>query len=228
MKKKDKTKDNNKKKVEAIDKIIFAGFALIIMVFLLIALFAMNVFNLKTTVVDRVTKQLIANHANAAEVYVGADMINHYKETIGKEFLTITKEREALSKKEATLNQREVSISSEEEKLARNKEKIEALLTEINGEYQDIEELSKVVENMSPENASVILTEIDDIKLVRNVIFNIKVQQGAAILENMEPSLAAKIVLERFNSRQELEELLEEGDEQEVEEKIDSEEQSNT
>ena len=228
MKKKDKTKDNNKKKVEAIDKIIFAGFALIIMVFVLIALFAMNVFNLKTTVVDRVTKQLIANQANAAEAYVGADMINHYKETIGKEFLTITKEREALSKKEETLNQREVSISTEEEILARNKEQIDALLTEINGEYQDIEELSKVVENMSPENASVILTEIDDIKLVRNVIFNIKVQQGAAILENMEPSLAAKIVLERFNSRQELEELLEEGDEQEVEEEIDSEEQSNT
>jgi len=61
MKKKDKTKDKNKKKIETIDKIVFAGFALIIVIFVLIALFAMNVFNLKTAVVERVTKQLIEN-----------------------------------------------------------------------------------------------------------------------------------------------------------------------
>jgi len=63
---------------------------------------------------------------------------------------------------------------------------------------------------MSPENAAVMLTEIEDLKLVRNVVFNINEEDGAAILENLEPSLAAKIVMERFNSIEELEDLLEE------------------
>ncbi len=212
MKKKDKTKDKNKKKIETIDKIIFSGFALIIVVFVLIALFAMNVFNLKTAVVERVTQQLIENQENAAEAYVGEDMIRQYEEMIGREFLRINKEQEDLSTREETLNQREAALITEEEIIAQNKLEVEKLLTNINGEYQDIEELSKVVENMSPENAAVMLTEIDDLKLVRNVVFNIDEEDGAAILENLEPSLAAKIVMERFNSREELEELLEEGE----------------
>jgi len=218
MKKKDKTKDKNKKKIETIDKIVFAGFALIIVIFVLIALFAMNVFNLKTAIVERVTKQLIENQENAAEAYVGADMINQYEEMISKEFSRMNKEREDLSTKEETLNQREAAISTEEEIIGQNKSEVEKLLTNINGEYQDIEELSKVVENMSPENAAVMLTEIDDLKLVRNVVFNIDEEVGAAILENLEPSLAAKIVVERFNSRQELQELLEERDSEVTEE----------
>ncbi|MDW7669370.1 MAG: hypothetical protein SCJ93_11145 [Bacillota bacterium] len=209
MKKKDKTKDKNKKKVETIDKIIFAGFALIITVFILIALFAMNVLNLKTAVVERVTKELIENQENAAERYVGEDMIRQYEEMIGREFLRINKEKENLSTKEETLNQREAALTTEEEIIGQNKVKIEKLLTNINGEYQDIEELSKVVGNMSPENAAKMLTEIEDLKLVRNVIFNIKDKEAASILENMAPGLAAKIILERFNSRDELEDLLE-------------------
>jgi len=130
----------------------------------------------------------------------------------------MNKEREDLSTKEETLNQREAAISTEEEIIGQNKSEVEKLLTNINGEYQDIEELSKVVENMSPENAAVMLTEIDDLKLVRNVVFNIDEEVGAAILENLEPSLAAKIVVERFNSRQELQELLEERDSEVTEE----------
>ena len=210
MKKKDKTKDKSKKKVETIDKIIFAGFALIIVVFVLIALFAMNVFNLKTTVVERVTQQLIENQENAAEAYVGQDMIRQYEEIIGKELLRINKQREDLATKEEDLNTRETNISEAEKAISQNKEEIDRVLTAINGEYQNIEELSEVVENMSPENAAVMLTEIEDLKLVRNVVFNINEEDGAAILENLEPSLAAKIVMERFNSIEELEDLLEE------------------
>jgi len=210
MKKKDKTKDKSKKKVETIDKIIFAGFALIIVVFVLIALFAMNVFNLKTTVVERVTQQLIENQENAAEAYVGQDMIRQYEEIIGKELLRINKQREDLATKEEDLNTRETTISEAEKAISQNKEEIDRVLTAINGEYQNIEELSEVVENMSPENAAVMLTEIEDLKLVRNVVFNINEEDGAAILENLEPSLAAKIVMERFNSIEELEDLLEE------------------
>jgi len=210
MKKKDKTKDKSKKKVETIDKIIFAGFALIIVVFVLIALFAMNVFNLKTTVVERVTQQLIENQENAAEAYVGQDMIRQYEEIIGKELLRINKQREDLDTKEEDLNTRETTISEAEKAISQNKEEIDRVLTAINGEYQNIEELSEVVENMSPENAAVMLTEIEDLKLVRNVVFNINEEDGAAILENLEPSLAAKIVMERFNSIEELEDLLEE------------------
>jgi hypothetical protein len=62
---------------------------------------------------------------------------------------------------------------------------------------------------MAPENAATMLTEIEDLKLVRNVVFNIGDEDGAAILENLEPSLAAKIVLERFNNTEEIENLLE-------------------
>src|SRR6056297_1402722 len=217
MKKKDKTKNKNKNKskVETIDKIIFAGFALIIVVFVLIALFAMNVFNFKTKVVDRVTQQLIENQENAAETFVGADMIRQYEEMIGKEFLRINKEREGLNTREESLNQRETALTETEKVVTQNKEEIKKILEDINGEYQDIEELSKVVENMSPENAAVMLTEVDDLKLVRNVIFNIKDKESAAILENLEPSLAAKIILERYNSRDELEDLLEESDTEE-------------
>lgn len=209
MKKKDKTKNNNKKKVEAIDKIIFAGFSLIIVVFVLIALFAMNVFNLKTAVVDRVTQQLIENQENAAEAFVGADMVRQYEEMIGKEFLRINAQKQELKTQEETLNQRQAAIATEEEAIQKNKDEIETLLKEINGEHKDIEELSSIVENMAPENAAVMLTEIEDLKLVRNVVFNIDEENGAAILENMEPSLAAKIVLERFNNNEELEDLLE-------------------
>jgi len=217
MKKKDKTKNKNKNKskVETIDKIIFAGFALIIVVFVLIALFAMNVFNFKTRVVDKVTEQLIENQENAAETFVGADMIRQYEEMIGREFLRINKEREDLDTREETLNQRETTLTETEKVVRQNKEEIKKVLDDINGEYQDIEELSKVVENMSPENAAVMLTEVDDLKLVRNVIFNIKDKESAAILENLEPSLAAKIILERYNSRDELEDLLEESDTEE-------------
>ncbi len=215
MKKKDKTKNKNKSKVETIDKIIFTGFALIIVVFVLIALFAMNVFNFKTRVVDKVTEQLIENQENAAETFVGADMIRQYEEMIGREFLRINKEREDLDTREETLNQRETTLTETEKVVRQNKEEIKKVLDDINGEYQDIEELSKVVENMSPENAAVMLTEVDDLKLVRNVIFNIKDKESAAILENLEPSLAAKIILERYNSRDELEDLLEESDTEE-------------
>jgi len=217
MKKKDKTKNKNKNKskVETIDKIIFAGFALIIVVFVLIALFAMNVFNFKTRVVDKVTEQLIENQENAAETFVGADMVRQYEEMIGREFLRINKEREDLDTREETLNQRETTLTETEKVVRQNKEEIKKVLDDINGEYQDIEELSKVVENMSPENAAVMLTEVDDLKLVRNVIFNIKDKESAAILENLEPSLAAKIILERYNSRDELEDLLEESDTEE-------------
>ena len=215
MKKKDKTKNKNKSKVETIDKIIFTGFALIIVVFVLIALFAMNVFNFKTRVVDKVTEQLIENQENAAETFVGADMVRQYEEMIGREFLRINKEREDLDTREETLNQRETTLTETEKVVRQNKEEIKKVLDDINGEYQDIEELSKVVENMSPENAAVMLTEVDDLKLVRNVIFNIKDKESAAILENLEPSLAAKIILERYNSRDELEDLLEESDTEE-------------
>jgi flagellar motility protein MotE (MotC chaperone) len=209
MKKKEKAKNKNKKKIETIDKIIFTGFALIIVVFVLIALFAMNVFNLKTTVVDRVTKQLIENQENAAEAYVGEEMVRQYKEMIGKEFLRINAHQEELTTREESLNQREAAIATEEESIQKNKDEIERLLKEISGDHQDIEELSSIVENMAPENAATMLTEIEDLKLVRNVVFNIGDEDGAAILENLEPSLAAKIVLERFNNTEEIENLLE-------------------
>jgi flagellar motility protein MotE (MotC chaperone) len=196
-----KEKSTKEKQRDALDKIIFAGFTLIIVVFIAIALFAMDVFNFKTQVVDEVTRQLVARQEGAAAQYVGDDLLRRYEAIIGQEFGKLNIRDQQLNDWELDLTQREETLTEKEEAYQIKLDELNAFEVEVYGEAENIMELSKVIERMTPENAANMLSEVEDLELVKNVIFFIKEDRAAQILENMSPSLAARIVMERFISK---------------------------
>jgi flagellar motility protein MotE (MotC chaperone) len=198
---KKKIKKDKEKKVDVMDKIIFIGFSLIIIVFIFIALFAMDVFKMKTKVVDEITKQLVNDQKNTASSYLGADIMRQYEEFIGMEFSKINAKEALVKKKTEEIEQREQYIEEKEKEYSLKKEELEAYEAKLYGDSKNIEELSKVVAKMTPENAAAMLSKIDDIDLVKTVIFIIKEDQSALILENLDPALAARIIMERYSTQ---------------------------
>jgi len=71
---------------------------------------------------------------------------------------------------------------------------------EIKGSYEDIQDISKIIEVMDAENAASMLVNMDNMDLVKDIIFQVNEEQAAEILENLSPEMAAKITMDRFNS----------------------------
>lgn len=208
-KKNKKAADNNeekkegkkaKKKLDMVDRIIFAGFTLIILVFVIIALFAMDAFRMKSNLVNKITEDLMSQQEDSIDQYISKDKIDGYREIISDGFTELSILKEKLDYKEKDLAEREAELTSELSSYYLKKADLDSKEMEIYGAYEDIQEVCKVVEKMDAKNAASILSNIDSLDLVKNIIFQLSEEQAANILENLSPDVAAQITMDRFNN----------------------------
>lgn len=116
-----------------------------------------------------------------------------------------------LSEKKAELDQRETNLKQLEEELQKRKEEIEKKLSELEGKRRDIanvlqdrvktdeERVAKLVQfysNMKPQNASQILSTLDE-SLTISILTQMKKQDAASILNFMDAK-RAKEISEKF------------------------------
>lgn len=189
-----------KKKLDLIDRTIFVGFSLVIVVFMMIALFAMDVFHVKSNLVNKITKDLIAQQEASLEQYVSQDMIDGYREIISNEFTSLSMKEDELAKMKEDLDERDKNLETAIAEFNVEKTELESMEKEIRGTYEDIQEVCKVVEKMDAKSAASMLSKIENIDLVKNIIFHVSEEQAAEILENLNPDMAAQITMDRFNN----------------------------
>jgi flagellar motility protein MotE (MotC chaperone) len=189
-----------KKKVDLIDRVIFVGFSLVIVVFMIVALFAMDVFHVKSNLVDKITKDLVAQQESSIDQYISRDKIDGYREIISNEFTNLSMKEAELVDFKKTLDEKDKNLELSLAEYETRKVELESMDKEIRGAYEDIQEVCKVVEKMDAKNAALMLSNIEDLDLVKNIIFQVSEEQAAEILENLNPEVAAKITMDRFNS----------------------------
>lgn len=189
-----------KKKVDLIDRIIFAGFSLVILVFIVVALFAMDVFHVKTNLVNKITQDLVAQQEASIDQYISRDKIDGYREIISNEFVKLSSKEAELMEFEKLLNEKDKNLELSLAEYEARKAELDSIEKEIRGSYEDIQEVCNVVEKMDAKNAASMLSNIENLDLVKNIIFQVSEEQAAEILENLTPEVAAKITMDRFNS----------------------------
>ena len=189
-----------KKKVDLIDRIIFAGFSLVILVFIVVALFAMDVFHVKTNLVNKITQDLVAQQEASIDQYISRDKIDGYREIISNEFVKLSSKEAELMEFEKLLNEKDKNLELSLTEYEARKAELDSIEKEIRGSYEDIQEVCNVVEKMDAKNAASMLSNIENLDLVKNIIFQVSEEQAAEILENLTPEVAAKITMDRFNS----------------------------
>ncbi len=182
-----------KDKKGTIDKILFAGFGLIIIVLILVGLFAMNVGGVKDNLVARIVENITVEQEALAE---DPEVLRQLQERES----VIKSEQERLSVKENQLNEREGSLLLQEQELGQRQAALEAMEEDLYGVSGNIAEITEVIEEMEDEGAATLLSNMQDKELVRNIIFMLKEDKAASVMENLSPQLAAEIASDRFSS----------------------------
>lgn len=198
--KNEKKGKKGKKKLDLVDRVIFVGFSLVIVVFMMIALFAMDAFHVKSNLVNKITKDLMAQQEASLEQYISQDKIDGYREIISNEFTSLSRKEAELVKMKKDLDERGRNLETALVEFEAKKNELESMEKEIRGTYEDIQEVCKVVEKMDAENAASMLSNIENLDLVKNIIFQVSEEQAAEILENLNPDVAAQITMDRFNN----------------------------
>ena len=198
--KNEKKGKKGKKKLDLVDRVIFVGFSLVIVVFMMIALFAMDAFHVKSNLVNKITKDIMAQQEASLEQYISQDKIDGYREIISNEFTSLSRKEAELVKMKKDLDERGRNLETALVEFEAKKNELESMEKEIRGTYEDIQEVCKVVEKMDAENAASMLSNIENLDLVKNIIFQVSEEQAAEILENLNPDVAAQITMDRFNN----------------------------
>jgi flagellar motility protein MotE (MotC chaperone) len=167
---------------------------------MIVALFAMDVFHVKSNLVDKITKDLVAQQESSIDQYISRDKIDGYREIISNEFTNLSMKEAELVDFKKTLDEKDKNLELSLAEYETRKVELESMDKEIRGAYEDIQEVCKVVEKMDAKNAALMLSNIEDLDLVKNIIFQVSEEQAAEILENLNPEVAAKITMDRFNS----------------------------
>ena len=185
--------DKNDRRDRMVDRILFAGFGLIIVVLILVGLFAMNVGGVKDSLVTRIVANITEEQEALAE---DPELLRQLQEREA----VVRNETERLTVKENRLKERESLLQLQEEDLIRRQEELGTLEEDIYGVSGNITEITEVIEKMDDEGAAELLSNMQDKDLVRNIVFMLKEDKAASILENLSPQLAAEITAERFSS----------------------------
>lgn len=186
-------KKEKKDKKGTIDKILFAGFGLIIIVLILVGLFAMNVGGVKDTLVTRIVENITVEQEALAE---DPEVLRQMQERES----VVKSELERLSIKENQMNERESALLLQEEELGQRQAAMDVIEKDLYGVSENIAEITEVIEEMEDEGAAALLSNMQDKELVRNIIFMLKDDKAASVLENLSPQLAAEIAAERYNT----------------------------
>lgn len=107
----------------------------------------------------------------------------------------LNKTKDALEEKITAEEKLEKTIETKDKEIESYKEEIKTLKDQLktSKNHQKLQEdVIKSYENMSPANAAAILSESEEEEAIR-ILRGIKSTKLAQILENMEPSLAAKL-----------------------------------
>lgn len=197
--KKVKKDKKEKKKSDPINNIIFAGFSMLIIVFVLITLFAVNLFGVKDKLVSQVVTSLLSEQLTTEVTKLEEEYASKYERDFGKQ-------KKELADKEQDLITREENLKKSEEQLQIEKDTMNETIAgikekekEIYGIKENITEISDVVGNMEPEKAASMLSQMDDIDLIKNIVFSLKKDQAASILEQLSPYTASKITKGRYS-----------------------------
>lgn len=186
-------KKDKKDKKGTIDKILFAGFGLIIIVLIIVGLFAMNVGGVKDNLVTRIVENITVEQEALAE---DPEVLRQMQERES----VVKSELERLSIKENQMNERESALLLQEEELGQRQAAMDAMEKDLYGVSDNIAEITEVIEEMEDEGAAALLSNMQDMELVRNIIFMLKDDKAASVLENLSPQLAAEIAAERYNT----------------------------
>lgn len=204
--KKKKTKRNKKekkqsmlnKKSDPMKNVIIFGFIIITVVLVLITLVVFNVFNIKVKLTNKIVETLLSEEISV-EI---SKLEEEYNIKYEKQFKV---QEEEMNNMKKDLDTKENDLNIKEQEIENHRLEIEKTLIEIKEEKktiygisENIIEISKVVGKMKADNAANVLSEIEDMNLVRDIIFNLKEDQAAAVLENIDPNIAAKVTQGRY------------------------------
>ncbi len=194
--KKDK---KEKKKSDPINSIIFAGFSILIIVFVIITLFAVNLFGIKDKLVNQVVTSLLSEQLETEATKLGEEYASKYERDFGIHEKELADKEQALITREENLKKSEDEFLIEKTAMQETLAGLEAREKEIYGVKENIEEISDVVGDMDAGKAATMLANMDDIDLITNIIFSLKKDQAASILEQLSPYTASKITQGRYN-----------------------------
>lgn len=193
-----KKNSKDKKKSDPISTVVIVGFSAIFVIFVVLTLFALNVLNIKSIVKERIVHSLLTEQL-AIEV---EKIKEEYDQKFDDEF---KKENERLSQMEKVLISRDEELKAKEEEISKEKAIIDETLSnikqkekEIYGLKENIDELCDIVESMTPSSAAAFILKMEK-EEQQNVIFNLKKDVAAQILEQIDPRIAAEIASGRFN-----------------------------
>lgn len=196
-KKKQSIKNTN---ADPMKNVIIFGFIIITVIFIIITLVVFNIFNIKDKLSNKVVETLLSDKLSIEILKLEDEYNTKYEKLFNIQV-------EKINKKEQDLYIRENDLNNKKQEIENNKLEIEKTLLEIKekekivyGISKDIIEISKVIGKMKSDNAANILSKMEDKDLVRDIIFNLKEDQAAAILENIDPSIAAKITQGRYKN----------------------------
>jgi len=104
----------------------------------------------------------------------------------------LTNLKNELDSLKAELDIKEKNLTEREQALLDSEKKVKDLESKLSGQVSDLKEIVKIYENMQPEKAAAILSEMDP-TLVAQIIRNMKKEKSAEILAAMDTKTAVEI-----------------------------------
>lgn len=106
----------------------------------------------------------------------------------------LAKEREGFDEEKTALEARKASLDEVAKRLASETMAVESSLVRFMEGANRLEQVQKIAQSMSPEPLSIIFDEVKDNKLVYDIISGLPPQHAAAVLSNMDPEKAGRIM----------------------------------
>lgn len=128
---------------------------------------------------DREVMREIETQKTMEQIQLEKEKISYAQTKLNEAKLEIDTKQKELEDRETELLEREKEIDQLEEQLSRK--------------VEDIKNVSKLYEQMDAERAAEILMEIENMDTIIAILKNIKKENTAEILENMDPKTAANI-----------------------------------
>jgi len=140
-------------------------------------------------------------------LFGGRDAIIGFLSSMDAEYQSVSAreaildEREAaLASKEKSLAKREAALAEAEAKMEANKGSFEATIAGLSEErIAQYEQLGSIFSNMEAEPAAEALSEIGSVMEMAIVIYYMRPESSAKVLNNMDPKLAARITESLLN-----------------------------
>ena len=195
---KDINEDKGKKNTDLTQKVVLTAYILIGTVTVLSVLFALNIFNVRNNIKEKIIDNLLADRIESISDEIEERYSNVVIKSFEEERAFIENENQLILQKQAELNETQKYIDELKAQIEESLNNITQKEKEIYGEFENVSELSKVYSGMDPKKAAEILTSMENIQLVRNIIFSMKLSDSALILAEMKNEFAALITENRY------------------------------